>query len=49
MPTLAILRDGQLLGTAPGLVRSDELVAALDRLAAEAAGTAAASGASGRT
>jgi len=31
IPTLAILRDGKLLGTAPGLVRSDELVAALDR------------------
>jgi len=34
IPTLAILRDGELLGTAPGLVRSDQLVEALDRVAA---------------
>jgi thioredoxin 1 len=48
IPTLAILRDGALLGTAPGLVRSDDLVAALDRLAAEAADAPTASGAAGR-
>ena len=48
IPTLAILRDGELLGTAPGLIRADDLVAALDRLAAEAANTPTTSGAAGR-
>ena len=48
IPTLAILRDGELLGTAPGLVRSDELVAALDRLATEVVDTPTTSGAAGR-
>lgn len=48
IPTLAILRDGALLGTAPGLVRCDELVAALDRVAAGPADAPTASGAAGR-
>jgi thioredoxin 1 len=39
--TLAILRDGELLGTAPGLVRCDELVGALDRVAAPGYATTA--------
>jgi len=34
IPTLAVLRDGELVGTAPGLVSADDLVSALDRLAA---------------
>ena len=34
IPTLAILKDGQVLGTAPGVVGSDQLVGALDQLAA---------------
>lgn len=34
IPTLAILRYGELLGTAPGVVGADPLVAALDRVAA---------------
>jgi thioredoxin len=33
IPTLAVLRDGELVGTAPGLVSADDLVSALDRLA----------------
>ena len=48
IPTLAILRDGELLGTAPGLVRCDELVAALDRVAAGPADAPTVSGAAGR-
>ncbi len=31
IPTLAVIRDGVLLGTAAGLVAADDLVAALDR------------------
>jgi thioredoxin 1 len=34
IPTLAVLRDGELIGTAPGLVTADDLVAALDQVAA---------------
>jgi thioredoxin 1 len=34
IPTLAVLRDGKLLGIAPGLVGADDLVTALDRAAA---------------
>ena len=34
IPTLAVLRDGELLGMAPGLVGADDLVAALDKVAA---------------
>jgi thioredoxin 1 len=48
IPTLAILRDGELLGTAPGLVHSDDLVAALDRAAAATADAATVSGAAER-
>ncbi len=33
IPTLAVIRDGTLLGTAAGLVGADDLVAALDRAA----------------
>ena len=33
IPTLAVIRDGSLLGTAAGLVAADDLVAALDRAA----------------
>jgi thioredoxin 1 len=34
IPTLAVLRDGQLVGTAAGVVGADQLVEALDRVAA---------------
>jgi thioredoxin 1 len=34
IPTLAVLRDGQFVGAAPGLVPADRLVEALDRIAA---------------
>ena len=34
IPTLAVLRDGKLLGTAPGVVAADDLVTALDKVAA---------------
>jgi thioredoxin len=34
IPTLAVLRDGELLGTAPGVVGADQLVEALDKVAA---------------
>jgi thioredoxin 1 len=33
IPTLAVLRDGELLGMAPGVVKAKELVQALDKLA----------------
>lgn len=33
IPTLAVLRDGELLGTAPGLVAAQDLVQALDKVA----------------
>jgi len=33
IPTLAVIRDGSLMGTAAGLVAADDLVAALDRAA----------------
>jgi thioredoxin 1 len=33
IPTLAVMRDGELLGMAPGVVKAKELVQALDRLA----------------
>ena len=33
IPTLAVIRDGKLMGTAAGLVGTDDLVAALDRAA----------------
>jgi len=33
IPTLAVLRDGALIGTAAGVVGADDLVAALDRAA----------------
>lgn len=33
IPTLAVIRDGNLMGTAAGLVAADDLVAALDRAA----------------
>lgn len=33
IPTLAVIRDGKLLGTAAGLVGANDLVAALDRAA----------------
>ena len=33
IPTLAILRDGELVGTAPGVVGAQQLVDALDKLA----------------
>ena len=33
IPTLAVLRDGELVGTAPGVVGADQLVAALDEVA----------------
>ncbi|HSD80942.1 MAG TPA: thioredoxin family protein [Solirubrobacteraceae bacterium] len=42
IPTLAVLRDGQLVGTAPGLVQADQLVGVLDQVAeAPIAGPAA--------
>jgi thioredoxin len=31
IPTLAVFRDGRLLGTAAGVIGADDLVAALDR------------------
>ncbi|MFA9272205.1 MAG: thioredoxin family protein, partial [Baekduiaceae bacterium] len=34
IPTLAVLRDGQLVGTASGVVQADQLVQALDQVAA---------------
>ena len=34
IPTLAVLRDGELLGIAPGLVSAHDLVTALDKVAA---------------
>jgi thioredoxin len=34
IPTLAVLRDGQLVGTAAGLVAADDLIHALDKVAA---------------
>ena len=34
IPTLAILRDGELIGTAPGVVPAKSLVEALDKVAA---------------
>jgi thioredoxin 2 len=33
IPTLAVIRDGILMGAAAGLVAADDLVAALDRAA----------------
>ncbi len=33
IPTLAVIRDGELLGMAPGVVKANELVQALDKLA----------------
>ena len=32
IPTLAVLRDGKLLGTTSGVVAADQLVEALDRI-----------------
>ncbi|MBJ7469936.1 MAG: thioredoxin family protein [Solirubrobacteraceae bacterium] len=34
IPTLAVIKDGQLLGMAPGAVAADQLIEALDRVAA---------------
>jgi thioredoxin len=34
IPTLAVLSDGELVGTAPGVVAAQSLVDALDKLAA---------------
>lgn len=34
IPTLAVLRDGKLVGTAAGVVGADQLVEALDKIAA---------------
>jgi thioredoxin len=34
IPTLAVMRDGELLGIAPGVVGSDDLVAGLHEVAA---------------
>lgn len=34
IPTLAVLRDGRLVGTASGVVQADQLVQALDQVAA---------------
>lgn len=34
IPTLAILRDGKLLGTAAGVVGADQIVEVLDKVAA---------------
>ena len=34
IPTLAVLRDGQLIGTAAGVVAADALIDALDKVAA---------------
>ncbi len=34
IPTVAVLRDGKLLGIAPGLIGADDLVKALDKAAA---------------
>ena len=34
IPTLAVLRDGKLVGIAPGVVGADDLVTALDKAAA---------------
>ena len=34
IPTLAVIKDGKLLGTGAGLVAADALVAELDKLAA---------------
>ncbi|MGK2937925.1 MAG: thioredoxin family protein [Solirubrobacteraceae bacterium] len=33
IPTLAVLRDGRLVGTASGVVQADQLVQALDQVA----------------
>ena len=34
IPTVAVLRDGELLGIAPGLIGADDLIKALDKVAA---------------
>lgn len=34
IPTLAVLRDGKLVGTASSVVQADQLVQALDQVAA---------------
>lgn len=34
IPTLAVLRDGKLVGTASGVVQAEQLVQALDQVAA---------------
>lgn len=34
IPTVAVLRDGELLGIAPGLIGADDLINALDKVAA---------------
>ena len=33
IPTLVVIRDGEVIGTSPGAIGADQLVAALDRLA----------------
>lgn len=35
IPTLAVLRDGELVATQSGVLRADQLVEALDRIAAD--------------
>lgn len=35
IPTLAVLRNGELVGTAAGLVGADQLVDALDKISAQ--------------
>ena len=42
IPTLAVVKDGEVVGMSPGVVPADPLVEALDRLAADRDGEATA-------
>lgn len=42
IPTLAVLRDGELVAMQAGVLGAEQLVAALDRLAADSSGSAGA-------
>jgi len=35
IPTLVVIRDGQVIGASPGVIAAEQLVAALDQFAAE--------------
>jgi len=41
IPTLVVIKDGEMLGASPGVLGADQLVSALDRLAAPEAEVAA--------